>query len=98
MARLSSSFVSHLSREVGASLELSLRLNIDTLDNDCATSRAGDTDINRLGSEAAGVLKEVVFLPGSSDPGSAVVGADFETLDGEVAVADLHGEPEGACS
>ena len=73
-------------------------LNIDTLDNDSATGRAGDTDINRLGPEAAGVLEEVIFLSGSSDPGSAVVGADFEALDREVAVADLHGEPERACS
>ena len=88
----------HLLREVGASLELSLRLNIDPFDNDRATSRAGNTDIYRLSPEATRVLKEVVFLPGSSNPGSAVVGADFEALDGEVAVAYLHGEPEGACS
>lgn len=93
-----SNFHSNLLREVGSSLELSLRLDIDTLDNDSATSRAGNTDIDRLGPEAAGVLKEVVLLPGSSDPSSAVVGADFKALDGEVTVADLHGEPEGACS
>lgn len=55
-------------REVGGSLELSLRLDTDTLDDDSAAGRAGDPNINRIGSEAAGVFKEVVLLSSGSNP------------------------------
>jgi hypothetical protein len=84
--------------KVAAGREFSRRGGPDVLDDDGAAGGAGDSDIDGIDLETAGVLEEVVVTSSRSSPGLSIVGTDFEALDGEVAVADLHAEPVRACA